>query len=274
MRTLKLTLSYDGTDFVGWQRQANGRSVQAVLEEALSQIDKRDVAVVGAGRTDSGVHALGQVASAQIAQAIPPASLRQALNTTLPPDVRIVAAEEAPAFFNARSDARSKTYRYRIFNGETINPFARRYAWHVSYALDLGLMNTAAHELIGRHDFTAFQAAGSGGTRTIRTITASEWPSESPDHGGPILTYEIEGTGFLRYMVRTIVGTLVEVGAGRRAAGSMGVVLASKDRALAGPTAPPHGLYLVRVDYDTAGADLARERPEEETEQDGHDILQ
>lgn len=298
MRTLKLTLAYDGTDFVGWQRQANGRSVQAVLEDALSQIDKREVAVVGAGRTDSGVHALGQVASAQIEHSIPAASLRQALNTTLPADVRIVTVEEAPASFNARSAARSKIYRYRIFNGETISPFARRYAWHVPYALDLSLMKAAGQELIGQHDFTAFQAAGSGATRTLRTITASEWsdaafarvptaaaafgspaegygaPSEIPGETGLMLTYHIAGAGFLRYMVRNIVGTLVEVGSGRRAAGSLGLLLASRDRGLAGPTAPPHGLYLVWVDYDTAGADFEREQPKLEDEEDGRDILQ
>lgn len=285
MRTLKLTLSYDGTDFVGWQRQANGRSVQAVLEDALSQIDKRDVTVVGAGRTDSGVHALAQVASAQIEHPIPAASLRQALNTTLPADVRIVTVEEARASFNARSAARSKIYRYRIFNGETISPFARRYAWHIPYALDLSSMTTAGQAFMGRHDFAAFQAAGSDATRTVRTITASEWsdaafgegygaPSEIPDPCGRVLTYQIAGTGFLRYMVRTVVGTLVEIGAGRRAAGSMGLLLASKDRGLAGPTAPPHGLYLVQVDYDTAGADLKREQPKIEDEEDGRDILQ
>jgi tRNA pseudouridine38-40 synthase len=309
MRTLKITLSYDGTDFVGWQRQANGRSVQAVLEDALSEIDKRGVAVVGAGRTDSGVHALGQVASAQIEHAIPAAPLRQALNTTLPADVRIVTVEEVPASFNARSAARSKIYRYRIFNGETISPFARRYAWHVPYALDLSLMKAAGQELIGQHDFTAFQAAGSGATRTVRTITVSEWsdasaeagapnagptrgsrawapnaaaalgwpygaPSEIPGDNGLMLTYHVAGAGFLRYMVRNIVGTLVEVGSGRRAAGSLGLLLASMDRGLAGPTAPPHGLYLVQVDYDTAGADFEREQPKIEDEEDGRDILQ
>jgi len=296
MRTIKITLSYDGTDFVGWQRQANGRSVQAVLEDALSEIDKRGVVVVGAGRTDSGVHALGQVASAQIEHPIPAAPLRQALNTTLPADVRIVTVEEAPASFNARSAARSKIYRYRIFNGETISPFARRYAWHVPYALDLSLMKAAGQELIGQHDFTAFQAAGSGATRTVRTITVSEWsdafaeagapnaaaalgwpygaPSEIPGDNGLMLTYHVAGAGFLRYMVRNIVGTLVEVGSGRRAAGSLGLLLASMNRGLAGPTAPPHGLYLVQVDYDTAGADFEREQPKIEDEEDGRDILQ
>jgi len=285
MRTLKITLSYDGADFVGWQRQANGRSVQAELEEALSQIDKRDVPVVGAGRTDSGVHALGQVASALIESAIPVASLRQALNTSLPADVRIVSIEETPGFFNARHHARSKTYRYRIFNGDTISPFDRRYAWHVPYPLDLSAMQTAGQEFIGRHDFAAFQASGSRVLTTGRTITASDWVDDAFAEGGGapgeilhlcgrVLVYQIAGTGFLRHMVRTIVGTLVEVGAGRRAAGSMGLLLASKDRALAGPTAPPHGLYLVQVDYDTAGADLTREPPKVEEEEDGHDILQ
>jgi tRNA pseudouridine38-40 synthase len=271
MPNLKLTLSYDGTDFVGWQRQAKGRSVQGELEDALSRMDKRAVAAVGAGRTDSGVHALAQVASAQIVNHIPPASVRQGLNAILPEDVRVVAVEEAPASFNARHDARSKTYRYRIFNGDTLSPFVRRYAWHVPHQLDLTAMRAAARCFVGRHDCAALQAAGSDVVDTVRTIGQSDWLEIPRVDYGRVLVYQIAGSGFLRHMVRTMVGTLVEVGAGRREPGSMDALLASKRRGLAGPTAPPQGLYLARVDYDPATGALDADRV---GVQDGRDILQ
>lgn len=261
MRTFKLTVAYDGTDFSGFQRQLNARSVQAELEAALAAIEGKPVTVAGAGRTDAGVHALGQVASFKLSSDIPENDLFRALNAKLPEDVRVLSAELAAPGFNARFSARSKTYRYRISNTRVMSPFQRRFAWHVSRGLDLAAMRAASGELLGEHDFSCFQAKGArerpGRTVKVRTttrvVTRSEWIEESSPPGGRLLIYEIAGSGFLKYMVRTIVGTLVEVGDGRRTASSVRDLLHSRNRAGAGPTAPPSGLYLVRVDYDAAG---------------------
>jgi len=264
MRTFKVTLSYDGTDFSGFQRQANARSVQADLEAALAAIEGKHVTVAGAGRTDAGVHALGQVASFKLSSEIAERDLFRALNAKLPLDVRVLAAEAAAPGFNARFSARSKMYRYRISNTRVMSPFQRRFAWHISRNLDLGAMNEAARELLGEHDFSCFQAkaapsrserpasTATGKRAATRTMTRSGWTEEPLAVGGRLLIYEIAGTGFLKYMVRAVVGTLVEVGDGRRAPASLRDLLDSRDRAAAGPTAPPTGLYLVRVDYDAA----------------------
>ena len=252
MRTFKLTLSYDGTDFSGFQRQANARSVQAELEGVLADIEGTHVTVAGAGRTDSGVHALGQVASFRLTSAIGERDLFRALNAKLPRDVRVLSAEVAPPGFNARFSARSKMYRYRISNTRVMSPFQRRFAWHISRNLDLAAMREAARELLGSHDFASFQAKGGKIRTTTRTMTRSEWAEEPLSGGERLLVYEIAGTGFLKYMVRAVVGTLVEVGDGRRSPSSIRDLLDSRDRAAAGPTAPPAGLYLVRVDYDAA----------------------
>ena len=253
MRTFKLTLAYDGTDFGGFQRQSNARSVQQVLEEALAPIEGSDVTVAGAGRTDSGVHAIGQVASFSLTNAIPADELHRALNGVLPEDVRVVGVDVVPMGFNAQFSARSKVYRYRIFNARVISPFERHYALHIPRTLNFDAMKAAATDLIGAHDFATFQAAGGNVLTSVRTITRSDWSDKPLEGGGRLLTYEIEGSGFLKYMVRNIIGTLIEVADGRRPAGSMHDLLSTRDRSLAGPTAPPHGLYLVRVDYDTAG---------------------
>jgi len=251
----KLTLEYDGTGYRGWQAQKNARSIQETIQEAAAKVIGPDVDVQGAGRTDAGVHALGQVASVRLTSAIARSSLRHALNAILPADVRIVDVEEAPAQFNARFEARSKTYRYRIFNAEVMNPFERWFAWHLPRALDVEAMAAAAARLTGRHDFAAFQAAGGVVSGSVRTLGESRWLEEA--HGGsgrgPTLAYQISGDGFLRHMVRNIVGTLVEVGTGRRTPASMEPLLASRDRSEAGPTAPAHGLCLVRVEYEEAG---------------------
>jgi tRNA pseudouridine38-40 synthase len=258
MRNFKLTVSYDGTDFSGFQRQANARSVQAELESALAAIEGKHVTVAGAGRTDAGVHALGQVASFKLSSTIAERDLLRALNAKLPGDVRILAAETAPAGFNARFSARWKMYRYRISNAPVMSPFQRRFAWHILRDLDLSAMSHAARHLVGEHDFASFQGAPSRRERseppadTTRTITRSVWKEEPLAGGGRLLVYEVVGTGFLKYMVRTVVGTLVEVGDGRRTPESFGNLLRLRDRAAAGPTAPPLGLYLVRVDYDAA----------------------
>jgi tRNA pseudouridine38-40 synthase len=249
LTTFKFTLAYDGTDFVGWQRQASGRSVQALLEEALSRIEGAPVAIVGAGRTDAGVHALGQVASATLSHRIGAAALRRALNATLPPDLRVLEVEPKAAAFNARYAARSKRYRYHIVCDEIIGPFDRRFAWHVSGPLDLAAMRGAARRLEGRHDFLAFQSTSGRAVRTVRTIMCSRLTASPVSEGGTEIIYDVTGDGFLRHMVRVMVGTLIEIGRGRLNADEIDEIIASRDRRQAGPTAPAHGLFLVEVAY-------------------------
>lgn len=246
MRILKLTISYDGTRFVGWQRQAAGESIQGLLEAALARFEGAPITVHGAGRTDAGVHALAQVASVELTAAHETSAIARGLNAQLPPDIRVLQVEAAPAGFHARFSARSKTYRYMLRNAAVVSPFERAYVWHVPEPLDLQAMSDAAALLVGKHDFAAFQSAGSDITATVRTMTRSEWVT----HDDGVLAYEIKGDGFLRHMVRAIVGTLVEIGQGRRAVSSIGTLLAGGNRADAGPTAPPHGLFLVSVNYD------------------------
>lgn len=244
MRTFKITLAYDGTDFAGWQMQAGPRTVQAVLEDALRPIDAARVIVHAAGRTDAGVHAAGQVVSCALASAIAPDALLRALNVRLPGDVRVMRVEEAAADFHARFHARSKTYRYVIWNGPVAPPQVRHFVWHVTQPLDVDAMQTAAGVLVGEHDFAAFQAAGSEVTSTRREVLVSR--VIRPD---PQIHYEIAGTGFLRHMVRNIVGTLVDVGRGRRLPEDMRRILESRDRSQASATAPAKGLTLVEVRY-------------------------
>ena len=251
MTTFKITLAYDGTDYVGWQRQANGISIQALIEDALRVLDGGDVTVAGAGRTDAGVHALGQVASFTLARELRPDALLRAINAHLPPDIRALSAEEAPPGFHPRFGARRKTYRYRVWNGDVLSPFERAYAWHVPGPLDVEAMRAAARLLEGRHDFAAFQATGSSVATTEREI----FQSAIGNLQSAMLVYEVAGSGFLRHMVRIIVGSLVEVGRGRQPVEWIGAVIASRDRTAAGPTAPPHGLFLVGVDYAAALAD-------------------
>lgn len=247
MRTLKLTLQYDGTDYVGWQRQSVGVSIQGLLEEALGRFEGSLVTVHGAGRTDAGVHALGQVASVSMAAEIDTSTLTRALNAILPADVRVLDVEEMPPAFHARFSATGKIYEYRIVNAPIVSPFVQRYAWHVIPALDLDAMRAGAGILVGAHDFAAFQGAGSTVTSTERVVHAIDW-----DEGGGYdrpLVLRIHGDGFLRHMVRNIAGTLVEVGLGRWTAPRVEAIRASLDRTQAGPTAPAQGLFLVRVLY-------------------------
>jgi tRNA pseudouridine38-40 synthase len=249
MATFKITLAYDGSDFVGWQRQPAGRSVQALVEDALSRIESAPVAVVGAGRTDAGVHALGQVASATLTHPIDAAALRRALNATLPSDVRVRVVEPAASDFNARHAARAKTYRYRIVCADVISPFDRRFAWHLAEPIDVIAMTEAAARLVGQHDFAAFQSSGSDVATTIRSILRSRLTCSANVGDGEQIAYEVTGDGFLRHMVRAIVGTLVEIGAGRLSPDGLDGVFASRDRNRAGRTAPAHGLCLVEVMY-------------------------
>lgn len=253
MPHFKITLAYDGGDYVGWQRQAAGVSIQGLVEEALGILDGREVMVAGASRTDSGVHALGQVASATIERPIDGPSLVRAVNARLPQAVRVLDAVEVPAAFHARFDARAKTYRYRVWNGDVLSPFEARYAWHApAPRLDVAAMDAAARHFEGRHDFAAFQASGGTARSTERTIVTSRVRTADGVQAGtvPLVVYEVQGQGFLRHMVRTIVGTLVEVGRGRRAPEWAADVLGSRDRARTGQTAPALGLFLVRVDYE------------------------
>jgi tRNA pseudouridine38-40 synthase len=259
MPTFKITLAYDGTNYVGWQRQASGTSVQGLIEDALRELDGREVVLHGAGRTDAGVHALGQVASCTLDRAIESGVLTRALNARLPPDVRVVSAEETAPDFHARFRATAKTYRYRIYNADVITPFERHYAWHVFGPVNVEAMDTAAKVLEGRHDFAAFQtSSGTTGT-TERTVTRSQVARANLEHTGltdgvprvlrGVIVYEITGDGFLRHMVRAIAGTLVDIGRGRRPIEQMREVLDSRDRGRAGPTAPACGLFLVGVEY-------------------------
>jgi tRNA pseudouridine38-40 synthase len=252
VRTLKLTIAYDGTRFVGWQRQAQGESIQGLLEAALAKFDDRAVTVHGAGRTDAGVHALAQVATASVTFSHDARSVQRALNASLPPEIRVTAVEEAPADFHARFSARSKTYRYVIDNAAFADPFERLHAWHVPEPLDVDAMSEAAGALVGTRDFAAFQSTGTDVASTVRTITRSTVVAAmaGPGSSPTFVSYEVSGDGFLRHMVRAIAGTLVEIGRGRREAGSMRALLDGGDRAEAGATAPAHGLFLVRVDYD------------------------
>jgi tRNA pseudouridine38-40 synthase len=248
MRTLKLTIAYDGTDYVGWQRQAEGTSIQGVLEDALAPFEGVPITVHGAGRTDAGVHALGQVASVRLpAATIDPATLARALNAVLPPAIRIVSAEDADPDFHARFSATGKTYEYRIVNAPFVSPFLHRYAWHVPQRLDLDAMREAAAMLRGRHDFAAFQSAGTDVPSSERTITGIGWTG-GPASDSP-LVLRVTGDGFLRHMVRNIAGTLVEFGRHRWPVAALPRMLASRDRCAAGTTAPPHGLFLVAVMY-------------------------
>ena len=247
LRTFKLTIAYDGTNYAGWQRQLGVDTIQARLEAAVAEIEGNHVTVHGAGRTDSGVHALGQVASFQIDHGITTSALRRALNAKLPEDIRVREVETVSGLFHARFNARCKSYRYRINRATIPNPMENRFAWHIGDALDLAVMRRAAVALIGRHDFKSFQTATSVAElkTTVRTVFAIEIHLK-PEQ---IVTIDVVGDGFLRYMVRTIVGTLVEVGLGRREATEMPDVLLAKSRDLAGPTAPALGLCLVSVVY-------------------------
>jgi tRNA pseudouridine38-40 synthase len=265
LRTLKLTIAYDGTNYAGWQRQANAISIQQVLEDEIDAIVGAHHPLNAAGRTDAGVHAAAQVASITIDHPIPADELLRALNARLKTgDIRIRAIEEMPDRWDARIFAKAKTYRYAIWNGAPPNPFFRHVVWHVPAALDIDRMRRATAALVGEHDFAAFKGRGSDVLTTIRRVLSAEIVETNihtdqpialspldgaPDGGGRFLRFEISGSGFLRHMVRTIAGTLVDIGRGNMEVEDMQTILESKDRSRTGQTAPPQGLMLWKVEY-------------------------
>lgn len=251
MRHIRLVVEYDGTGLCGWQRQANGPTVQGHLEVALGKLLSHEVTVAGASRTDAGVHASGQVASFRTERAIPLHGIRRGLNSLLPEAIAIASATEAAEDFHPRFSATGKHYRYLIFTRAERSPRWRDRAWHHPQPLDRAAMQEAAAALIGEHDFAAFRAAGCTARSTVRRVDQIEIAEIAGLAGEPaIVAVDVRGNAFLRHMVRIVVGTLVEVGEGRRPVGQVAEILASKDRTLAGITAPARGLELVSVRYD------------------------
>ena len=250
MRNIKLTISYDGTDFHGWQRQPGLRTVQNVLEEALEQLTQARPATNASGRTDAGVHALGQVVHFFTASRHSPEVFAKALNALLPRDLRVLEARDMPQSFHSTLDARSKRYRYVIDNATIASPFELRYSWHVIRRLDVDVMRLAGQALLGRHDFRSFETEWPNRTSSVRTIVDLE-----VSRSEPLVSIEVEADGFLYNMVRTIAGTLVLVGTGKRPPSWVGEVLRAENRVVAGPTAPPQGLFLVRVRYQNRPAE-------------------
>ncbi len=251
-RTFKLTLAYDGTDFAGWQVQPGQETIQGNLQRALRQITGHDIHVIGSGRTDSGVHAIAQVASLSIPTWRHDAeSLARALNAQLPETIVVTEAVDAPDGFHAIRDAIGKRYRYQLQVGGIRDAFDFRYRWHLKGPLDLEAMKSASSFFLGTHDFASFQATGSDRKTTIREIRACEVIQQPSDRPGRLdLAIEVEANGFLYNMVRNIAGTIVEVGWGKCSPDSIGSMLAARDRDVAGQTAPAHALFLLRVDYE------------------------
>ena len=251
MQNIKLTISYDGADYHGWQFQPGVPTIQGALNDAASKITQEKIILHGASRTDTGVHALGQVAHFKTHSTLSPAEFQRSLNALLPPAIRIVAAEEVGMDFHARWQSQGKTYRYRIYRGRVLPPFEYRRALHYPWPLDEEAMAAAARLFEGEHDFSSF-AASSGGEdddrerEMVRVIYSSELVR---DAGGAEIAYLVRGKSFLRYMVRKIVGTLIEVGKGRLAPADIPRLFELRDRTRSGPTVPPEGLYLVAIEY-------------------------
>ncbi len=249
MRRLRFEVAYDGTDFNGWQVQPGLPSVQGVLEETIGLIEGKRVYVAGSGRTDAGVHALAQVAAVSLENPIPPENFQRAINRLLPESIRIGQVTEAQFNFHPRFDARRKTYEYRFYRGEVCPPFLRHYVCHHPYRLDESAMTDAAGFLTGEHDFTAF-AAADGRDAPERSKVRTIFKSTLARADNELLTYRVTGSGFLKHMVRNIVGVLIEVGKGNLSNADMLARLVPGCRIPAGPTAVPHGLFLVAVMYD------------------------
>ncbi|MFZ1132835.1 MAG: tRNA pseudouridine(38-40) synthase TruA [Terriglobales bacterium] len=260
MRNLKLILSYDGSDFAGWQVQPGRTTVQGALASAIGRLSGENVLPQGSGRTDAGVHALAQVASFATASTIPEENWMRALNDVLPASIRVLEVVEAAPDFHARKSARAKTYRYRIHRAAVCPPFLARYVWHYPYPLEESLMMAAADVVVGERDFTSFAAVDPervermaaeenvrnayGRTNNVRTVFSSSWIRD-----GEELIYTIRGSGFLHHMVRNLVGTFLLVGKGTLSREDLKRILDARERSAAGATAPASGLYLVAVEY-------------------------
>lgn len=244
MTRFRIVLEYRGTDFVGWQVQPNGRSVQGVLQETLAQLVGHETHVAGSGRTDAGVHALGQVAAFDTTAVRTERAIVQGLNSLLPKDVACLGADIVAPDFDPRRSARRKLYRYTYLVRRTRSPMLEDRVWHVGHPLDVARMQEAASVVIGRHDFASFRAAGCASTHAVRTVEDARVRQD-----GDLITFEIEGNGFLRHMVRILAGTLHDVGVGKLDVDGFRAILLAADRKHQGKTAPPQGLALVHVAY-------------------------
>ncbi len=244
MRNLKLTLAYDGTSFHGWQVQPELRTVQGELQQALRKLFSHEAAVTGSGRTDAGVHAHGQVANVETIRTMDIDTVRRGAKALLPHDIRSLAVEEAAPEFHARRSARSKTYQYRIWRNPIVSPFEYRYVYGFRYPLDETLVDRGTKEFLGTHDFTSFCATATKVEDRTRTIYEARWSRSETEW-----TFYIQGNGFLQYMVRTIVGTILDIGQGRLSPEKVPAIFEARDRRTAGPTAPASGLHLLKVEY-------------------------
>lgn len=255
MRNIKLIIQYDGTNYSGWQVQAEGTTIQGLLEDALAEITGGPVRLAAAGRTDAGVHAFEQTAAFSTESVHGPDVFLRALNAKLPDDIRVISSEDVPDDFHPRYSARSKTYSYLISQHGPFAVFLKRYSWNMSYALDCDGMRTAARLLVGEQDFSSFQASGCSAKHPVRNIIDLQIRKfDSVDFMGfcfhaPLLRISITANAFLRHMARNIVGTLVEIGRGRIPAGEMKTILDARDRRAAGKTAPACGLFLEKISY-------------------------
>ncbi len=246
MPKLKAVVEYDGSNYHGWQLQPNATTVQGEIEIALSRIFRERIVVFGAGRTDAGVHAIGQVIHIEVPWKHSTDNLKKALNSLLPDDICILGVSTAQDDFHARHSAISKTYRYQILNQQTRSPLKRLYFWEIAYPLDLGKLQEASKLLVGINDFSSFGAPTSGTPSTVRKIYEAFWEK---DDVGNTFSFTITGSGFLRFMVRSLVGTLVRVGLGKITVGDFADIFRACDRSKAGPIARPQGLFLVTVEY-------------------------
>lgn len=250
MKRVKLTIAYDGTNYCGWQIQPNGITVEEVVNRELSRLLKEDIRVIGASRTDSGVHALGNVAVFDTEARIPAEKVSFALNRSLPEDIVIQKSEEVPEDFHPRFCDSKKTYEYRIWNATFVQPSNRLYTYHVHDALDVEAMQRAAQLIVGEHDFASFCSVGAQVQSTVRTVYTVDVIKENE-----LVTIRVTGAGFLYNMVRIIAGTLLQVGLGAKPAEWVKEVLEAKDRSKAGPTAPAQGLTLMKIEYSKQNTD-------------------
>lgn len=247
VRNIKLVIAYDGTNYHGFQRQKNALAIQEVLEDTMSPIFGHTVKIIGSGRTDTGVHAHGQIVNFETTAKIPTEKIPIALNSRLPRDIAVLSAEEVATDFHARYSAEEKTYAYQLLVSDCPDPFAAPYVWQVKKTLRLDLMKEAISAIVGTHDFSSFEASGSAVRDPVRTIYEATIIEEKNDR----VTIRFRGNGFLYHMVRNLVGTLVDVGLGRTSVAGFCEILAAKDRRQAGVTAPPQGLFLENVRYPT-----------------------